>query len=469
MPTPSPAVVYRVLTLLCCALAGVSCATLPTTQASRTHVAIEGAGWLIDGRPPHPGSQAEGLLMNVRMVNAVFEDTGPAGRAHLDGFDPDANTTRFIARMPEYLAQGVRAFTVGLQGGMPGYEGAVNSAFNSDGSLRPDYMTRVARVVDAADRLGAVVILSAFYQRQHSHDRAIASRSVARVAVAGVARWIRDRGYRNVVLEVSNEYRHAGFARWADGEWLRSVEGQVDLIRHAKAAAPRLLVSTSGMGDGTMPDAIADAADFLLIHLNTTPLEAIPRAVRRARRHGKPVVVNEDDKMGEAGAEAARLAVEHGAGWGFMHRAKNQSVPFEYEAAADDPVVYAMIRRLTTPPAAGYFPPPDVEQAMVGRVAAGGEDTEDARGLTSARTLWCEPGAAGSCCVPPRSLPRSIDPDRHPRRLRNAPSRGTLATTRETRHVQDDFAEGTFPGRAGRRVPVAGNRGRAGRTSVPRR
>lgn len=120
MPTPLPAVACRVLTLLCCALAGVSCATLPRAQATRTHIAIDDAGWLIDGRPPHPGSQAEGLLMNVRMVNAVFEDTGPAGRAHLGSFDPDANTTRFIARMPEYLAQGVRAFTVGLQGGMPG-------------------------------------------------------------------------------------------------------------------------------------------------------------------------------------------------------------------------------------------------------------------------------------------------------------------------------------------------------------
>ena len=50
--------------------------------------------------------------------------------------DPDANTARFIARIPDYVAHGVRAFTVCLQGGMPGYEGAVNSAFQPDGSLK---------------------------------------------------------------------------------------------------------------------------------------------------------------------------------------------------------------------------------------------------------------------------------------------------------------------------------------------
>ena len=52
--------------------------------------------------------------------------------------------------MPDYVAGGVRAFTIGLQGGMPGYEGAVNSAFNPDGSLRDAYLERVRRVIDAA-------------------------------------------------------------------------------------------------------------------------------------------------------------------------------------------------------------------------------------------------------------------------------------------------------------------------------
>jgi CubicO group peptidase (beta-lactamase class C family) len=80
----SPVVLRRWAATLCCALAGVGCATLPRT-ATRTEVAIEGSRWLINGRPPHAGSPAEGLLMNVRMVNAVFEDMGSAGKKHLAG------------------------------------------------------------------------------------------------------------------------------------------------------------------------------------------------------------------------------------------------------------------------------------------------------------------------------------------------------------------------------------------------
>lgn len=351
--------------MLYAAFAVVGCTTSKRPAArAQTQVAIEGSRWLINGRPPHAGSPAEGLLMNVRMVNAVFEDTGPAATQYLPGFDPAANTTRFIERIPEYVAHGVVGFTIGLQGGAPGYEGAVNSAFDSNGNLRSSYMDRVARVITAADEHRAVVILTMFYQRQHSHERALTGRAAALNAVANVARWIVARGYTNVVLEVSNEYRHHGFENWPDSEWLRSGAGQVELIRHVKAAAPRLLVSTSGMGDGTIPAEIAEAADFIVIHFNNTPLPAIPGAIQQARRYAKPVVVNEDDKVGAAGAEAARLAVENGAAWGFMHSAKNQSAPFEFGGAADDPMVYGMLQRLITPggtvdPDRTYFPSPD--------------------------------------------------------------------------------------------------------------
>jgi CubicO group peptidase (beta-lactamase class C family) len=117
------------------------------------------------------------------------------------------------------------------------------------------------------------------------------------------------------------------------------------------------------MGDGAVAPEIAGAADFVLLHFNDTPLAGISAAVRQARGYGKPVVVNEDDKTGEAGADAARLAVAGGAAWGFMHSAKNQSVPFEFAGAADDPAVYTMLRRLTSPGTRAqslvYFPAPD--------------------------------------------------------------------------------------------------------------
>jgi hypothetical protein len=207
----------------------------------------------------------------------------------------------------------------------------------------------VKNVIRAADSSGAIVILSCFYQRQHSHPYALNGKEAIVNAVVNVCRWLVDEKFTNVVLEISNEFAHGGYRQWKDGEWLKSVEGQVELIHRAREIAPTLLVSASGMGGGLVPPALAEAADFIVLHFNRTPLELIPDKVSEARRYGKPVVCNEDDKLGLIGAEAARLSVKSGAGWGFMHARKNQSVPFQFDGAADDTVVYRMLRRLSTP------------------------------------------------------------------------------------------------------------------------
>ena len=317
--------------------------------APRTAVSIEGAKWFINGRVVLAGSPAEGLLMNVRMVNSVLEDEGPNAKKHLPSFDPDENTNRFIASIPRYYELGVRGFTVSLQGGHTGYEQVLNSAFNANGSLRTPYMDRVARVIEACDRHGVVVILTAFYQRQGWHERALTGKKAILDAVGNLARWVTDRGYTNVVLEVANEYAHGGYRKWNDGEWMRTPEGQVEMIRHAKAAAPRLLVSTSDGGHGRIHDSIAQAADFILLHFNNTGLEDVPTRIKTVRAYGKPVLCNEDDKIGHAGAEALRLSVQHGAGWGMMHSRTNQNAPMNYNGRDDDPVTYDLMRRLTTP------------------------------------------------------------------------------------------------------------------------
>ncbi len=231
-------------------------------------ISIDGMNWLFDGEVIHPGSPAEGLLTNVRMVNCVFEDDRGDVPDVMAGFDPEANTDRFVARIPEYAAHGVRAFTISLQGGAPNYEGAVNSAFNADGSLRNGYLDRIARVIEAADDNGCAIILSCFYQRQHSYPRALGDRQTLRTAVENATGWVVTQGYTHVAMEIANEFAHAGYANWQEGEWLRSNEGQVELIGVTKEAGPDLLVTTSGMGSGTTFDAVAEAGDFTIIHFN---------------------------------------------------------------------------------------------------------------------------------------------------------------------------------------------------------
>jgi len=320
------------------------------SEERHTVVAIEEGRWHINGEPTYPGAPAEGLLMNVRMVNAVFEDTGPEAGRLPEGFTPDANADAFIARIPDYVEQGIRAFTINLQGGRPSYSQNHNSAFEADGALRPGYMERVHRVIEASDRNGVVVILGCFYQSQHAHPRALSGREAILAAIANTAEWIRREGFSNVLLEIANEPHVSGFRQWQDSEWMQSEAGRVEQIETARRAHPGLLVSTGGTGTGRTPEAVALASDFILIHFNNTPLEAIPERIEALRQFNKPIVCNEDDKIGEAGARAAALSVQHGASWGFMHKDKNQFIPFEYDGAQDDPAVYSAIQRLTTAP-----------------------------------------------------------------------------------------------------------------------
>ncbi|UCE49362.1 MAG: serine hydrolase [Phycisphaerales bacterium] len=285
--------------------------------------------------------------MNVRMVNAVFEDR------KRPEFDADKNTDEFIATILDYIAEGVRAFTVNLQGGFPGYEGAVNSAFNPDGSLRKGYLQRVKRVIEACDRNGAVVILGCYYQRQ---DQILEDAQAVRTGVVNVVRWIIESGFVNVVLEIANEFNHSGF----DHTLLKKSEGQVELIRLAKKTLPRLLVSTSGLGNGRLPDNVARASDFLLIHFNGTKLDDIPKRIQALKKYGKPIVCNEDQKYSQEAAKAAQLSVRYGASWGFMHEKTNQHFPFHFTGTEDDPTVYRMLKTLTAPQKVeAYFPPPE--------------------------------------------------------------------------------------------------------------
>jgi hypothetical protein len=295
-----------------------------TVSAASTELTIVKGRWHLNDNVTCRGTPAEGLLMNVRMVNATFEDRNKRE------FDPDANTKTFLSQIDDYYAHGVRAFTLCLQGGMPGYEGALNSAFNADGSLRDDYLARMAKVITECDRRGIAIILGCYYQRQ---DQVLNDADAVKRGVV-----------KHVVLEIANEYDHDGF----DHAIIRTVDGELELMRLAKRTTPKLLVSTSGLGHGRIDPRIAEAADFILIHFNGTPVAEIPKRIAALKRFNKPIVVNEDDKTGETAAKAAQLSVENGASWGLMLNKLNQYVPFEFKGAADDPIVYSKLKELTT-------------------------------------------------------------------------------------------------------------------------
>jgi hypothetical protein len=294
-----------------------------------TSIAILGSSFIINGELTYPGpnQQAHGLLMNARMVNAVFDDENPETRP--EGFDPDSNTTAFIAAMDQYRSKGILAFTINLQGGMPGYENAHNSAFKPDGSLKPGYMNRVARVIEAADEQGMVIIVGYFYQRQ---DQVLQDEKAVRQATVNASSWLKDRGYSNVMVEIANEYRHPGF----DHEILISEEGEVALMSLVRSVAPNIPVSTAGMGDARFHPDLAEAADYILLHGNTSDPEEYPERIKAVSVYGKPVIFNEDwcfsdDTRGVYDAvEKMKAAFKNGASWGVMNQKRNQTWPFEF-------------------------------------------------------------------------------------------------------------------------------------------
>ena len=110
-------------------LAGAVPALGATAPSSRTEVSIRGEQFFINGKPTYAGRsykgmKIEGLLMNVRAVQATFDDLNPETRskwAYPDTgkWDPERNTREFVAALPEWRRHGLLAFTVNLQGGSP--------------------------------------------------------------------------------------------------------------------------------------------------------------------------------------------------------------------------------------------------------------------------------------------------------------------------------------------------------------
>jgi hypothetical protein len=347
------AIALAALTLYVPSSHGAELSLLMAPAQRLTVVSIDRDRFLINGQPTYLGLRLEALgrLMNARMVSSTFDDENPATRP--EGLDPDANTTRFIATMDEYKAHGILAFTLNLQGGYPGYEGAINSAFEPDGALKRPYMRRVARVIEAADAKGMVIILGLFYQRQ---DQVLADENAVRAATRSTAAWIAENGYANVLIEIANEYRHGGF----DHRILKEEAGQIELMNLVRSVHPKLLVSTSGMGNARFHPALCKSADFILLHGNETEPEDYAERIAAAAEYGKPVVFNEDwcfsdDRRGVADAPIkATAAFENGASWGIMNQTRNQQWPFRFgigrpdegQNAREDLAAYETIRQL---------------------------------------------------------------------------------------------------------------------------
>ena len=329
----------------------------------RTTVSIVGRAFHINGKPTYAGRtykgmKVEGLLFNSRMVQGIFDDRNPQTRKNWDypdgPWDPERNTREFIAAMPAWREAGLLSFTINLQGGSPrGYsklEEQVwhNSAIESDGKLRPDYLARLERILDKADELGMAPILGVFYFGQGK--RVAGDRAYIR-AVDYTADWLVAKGYTNVMVEIANECNHDGY-----DEIVRPPLA-FELIDRAKqrsagkvkSPAKRLLVSTSFTGGVVPPDNVIASGDFVLLHGNGVGdpnriREMVDRVRRSKAYRDQPILFNEDDHFDFEKPDNNMIAALSGyAGWGYFdYRMKGegfeqgyQSVPVDWSISSE--------------------------------------------------------------------------------------------------------------------------------------
>jgi hypothetical protein len=318
-------------------LATIPAAALAAARAqltsSHTTIAIEGNRFLINGRPTYQGRtykrmKLEGLLMNSRVIQGIFDDSNPATRPlwrypDTGKWDPERNTREFVAAMPAWHRHGLLSFTVNLQGGCPqGYckqQPWINTAFRPDGSLKPSYLRRLKRILDRADELGMAPIVSFFYFGQDQHLRN--ERAVKR-GVEEAAHWLLAHRYRNVLLEIDNECD----VREYDHEILTSarVHELINLAKSIRLGGERLQVSAS-FGGGNIPtDNVVAAANFVLMHGNGVRNPArIAEMVREVRQRPSyrpmPVLFNEDDHFDfDKPVNNMLSAVGSYASWGYF-------------------------------------------------------------------------------------------------------------------------------------------------------
>jgi hypothetical protein len=314
----------------------------------RTTVTISGDRFLINGRLTYEGRtwrghRIEGLLMNSRMVQGIFDDLNPATRdlwryPDTQRWDPDRNTREFVGAMAEWRRHGLLGLTLNLQGGSPqGYSQDQpwhNSAFAPDGSLRPQYMRRLERILDRADMLGMVAIVGLFYFGQ---DQRLENDAAVRRAVREATLWLSRKEYRHVLIEIANECDNARY----DQPLIKParVAELIELARSVTDNGWRYPVSVSFNG-GTIPaPAVVAKADFLILHGNgVADPGRISRMVEQCRSvdgyRPMPILFNEDDHFDfDKPSNNFAAAVAAGASWGYFdYRMKGEGFDEGYQS-----------------------------------------------------------------------------------------------------------------------------------------
>ena len=311
----------------------VFCFGILGLYAQKTIVEIKGNQFYINGKPTYEGrywegNKIEGLLMNSRMVQGIFDDLNPEtssefAYADTKKWDAERNTNEFIAAMPQWYAHGLNAFTINMQGGSPygyGNKKCLNPGFNPDGSLMQPYMNRLDKILKKADELQMVVILGIFYFGQ---DQNLKDETAVINAVDNLTNWLFEKGYRNVVIEIANEcdlvkaYDHPII-------YPERITELINKVKSNQKKGYRFLVSTSFSGLKVPTANVVKAADFILIHGNSAKspkqIQLLIDSTKKVEGYrNMPIVNNEDDHFDfEKDTNNFTVSIRNYVSWGYF-------------------------------------------------------------------------------------------------------------------------------------------------------
>ncbi len=153
------------------------------------------------------------LVTGLRLSNALISDE---------------KTQELIDHLDQLASYGVNTFSVFFQGSRFGDI----RGYRRDSSLDPTYAVRMGRLIEAAAERDMVVLVGVLYYSTSKASWDNWEQADAEKAVANTVRWLKENGYRNVMVDVNNE-QMAKFDDFA-------------LIAAGKRVDPECVIATSG-------------------------------------------------------------------------------------------------------------------------------------------------------------------------------------------------------------------------------
>ncbi|NKB69139.1 MAG: hypothetical protein GKR89_18885 [Candidatus Latescibacteria bacterium] len=311
----------------------------------KTTITIENESFLINGKATYSEistskPEAHGLLMNARFIQGIFDDKADPARFARWGhpeWNPAANTQALVDALPEWYSYGLRAFTVGFQGGGPcftiGNDTIHNNPFGEDGTqLDPAYAERMDALIRGADEEGIAVIVSYFYGSQ---ARRLKDGRAVRNAVVGASKFLKEGGYTNALIEIANEMNIGSFR---EHPIIREPEGMASLIDLAREASGGMAVGCSG-GGGYRNREVAEASDYILIHGNGQTRQKYYGMIQEVKSwdQNKPIVCNEDSQA----IGNMEVAYKTRTSWGYYNNMTKQEPPADWGVTKGEDTFFA--------------------------------------------------------------------------------------------------------------------------------